>query len=82
MVSVSSGLSQTTALDCVPPPKPYANLPDDMIEEYRDELGMEFSDYFTEAQRYLQCLQAAEDTVREEIDSALEDYERLRTRNN
>ncbi|WP_188129785.1 hypothetical protein [Roseivivax sediminis] len=53
-----------------------------MIEEYRDELGMEFSDYFTDAQRYLQCLQAAEETVRDEIDSALEDYERLRSGNN
>ncbi|SFE87383.1 hypothetical protein SAMN04515678_12034 [Roseivivax sediminis] len=43
---------------------------------------MEFSDYFTDAQRYLQCLQAAEETVRDEIDSALEDYERLRSGNN
>lgn len=82
MVSASPGLPQTTALDCVPPPASDPNLPDDVIEEYRDELGMEFSDYFTDAQRYLQCLQAAEETVRDEIDSALEDYERLRSGNN
>ncbi|WP_417743824.1 hypothetical protein [Salipiger sp.] len=70
-------VAQTTALDCVPPPVPSADLPQDVIEEYREELGLEFSDYFTEAQRYLQCLQMAEATARQDIDAALEAYARL-----
>lgn len=72
-----SALAQTTALDCVPPPVPTADLPGDVLEEYRDELGLEFSSYFTEAQRYLQCLQLAEETARQDIDAALEAYARL-----
>jgi hypothetical protein len=70
-------LAQTTALECVPPPVPTADLPRDVLEEYRNELGLEFSNYFTEAQRYLQCLQLAEETARQDIDAALEAYARL-----
>ena len=73
----NSAVAQTTALDCMPPPVPSADLPRDVIEEYRDELGLEFSDYFTEAQRYLQCLELAEETARQDIDAALEAYARL-----
>lgn len=76
----SPAASQTTSLDCVPPPAPYSDLPQNVIDEYRDELAMEFSDYFTEAQRYLQCLQMAQATARAEIASALEAYEALRAR--
>lgn len=72
-----SALAQTTALDCAPPPVPTADLPQDVINEYREELGFEFSNYFTEAQRYLQCLQLAEETARQDIDAALEAYAHL-----
>ncbi|WP_417725795.1 hypothetical protein [Salipiger sp.] len=78
MILVDGAVAQTTALDCVPPPAPHADLPSNVIDEYRDELGMEFSDYFTRAQRYLQCLQRARETAREEINAALKAYEKLR----
>ncbi len=73
--------AQTTALDCVPPPVPTADLPQDVLEEYRNELGLEFSSYFTEAQRYLRCLELAEETARQDIDAALKAYARLQVIN-
>lgn len=79
IILTSHAAAQTTALDCVPPPTPSADLPRDVIDEYREELGMEFSDYFTEVQSYLQCLQMAEITARQEIEATLEAYEKLRS---
>lgn len=69
--------AQTTALDCVPPPLPYADLPAGVVDTYRDQLRLDYSGYFDAAQRYLQCLARAEATARTEIDTAVADYTRL-----
>lgn len=73
----ASSLAQTSALDCVPPAIPYSDLPADVLADYRDELRLEYSEYFDAAQRYLQCLERAQATAHGEINQALETYTRL-----
>ncbi|OWU66521.1 hypothetical protein ATO3_27800 [Marinibacterium profundimaris] len=68
--------AQTTALDCIPPPLPYADLPAGVVDAYRDQLRLDYSECFDAAQRYLQCLARAEATARTEIDTAVADYTR------
>ena len=43
----TSAVAQTTALDCVPPAPPLMGYDEAMLQEYRDEIGLEYLDYFT-----------------------------------
>lgn len=71
----AAALSQTVF--CLPPAVPL--LPNDpkMLIEFRAELSAEFSQYFTDAQDYLNCLQQAHGATRLEIESAIRDYTAL-----
>ena len=76
----ASAVAQTTALDCVPPAPPLMGYDEAMLQEYRDEIGLEYSDYFTLAGQYLRCLEAAKSAVSAEIQVAIEAYNRLPTK--
>ena len=76
----ASSVAQTTALDCVPPASPLMGYDEAMMQEYRDEIGLKYSDYFTLAGQYLRCLEAAKSAVSAEIQVAIEAYNRLPTK--
>jgi hypothetical protein len=72
------GVAQgATALDCLPPIPPAPVTDAATRDEYRIEIGQEFTAYFDEAQAYLRCLDAARATVSEEINRAIRDYQAL-----
>ena len=72
-----SAVAQTTTLDCVPPAPPLMGYDEAMLQEYRDEIGLEYSDYFTLAGQYLRCLEAAKVSSEAEIRSAIEAYNQI-----
>ena len=76
----TSAVTQTTALDCASPAPPLMGYDDAMMQEYRDEIGLEYSDYFTLAGQYLRCLEAAKSAVSAEIQVAIDAYNRLPTK--
>ena len=76
----TSAVVQTTALDCVPAAPPLMGYDEAMMQEYRDEIGLEYSDYFALAGQHLRCLEAAKSAVSAEIQIAIEAYNRLATK--
>jgi hypothetical protein len=71
----AAALSQTVF--CLPPAVPLLPNDPEMLIEFRAELSAEFSQYFTDAQDYLNCLQQAHGATRLEIESAIRDYTAL-----
>ena len=76
----TSAGTQTTALDCMPPAPPLMGYDEAMMQEFRDEIGLEYSDYFALAGQHLRCLEAAKSAVSAEIQIAIEAYNRLATK--
>lgn len=74
--SIAAPLSAQT-VHCIPPLLPL--LPGDRSVqiEYRAELSEEYNQYFTDAQSYLNCLQHAQRATRDDIHTAIEDYNAL-----
>jgi hypothetical protein len=66
-----------TALDCLPPIPPAPVSDAAVRDEYRVEIGQEYSAYFDEAQAYLRCLDAARTAITEDINRAIQDYQAL-----
>ncbi len=62
---------------CLPPAVPLLPHDPEMLIEFRAELSAEFSQYFTDAQDYLNCLQEAHGATRLEIEDAIRDYTTL-----
>lgn len=62
---------------CVPPLVPLMPGERTTQIEYRDELSTEYARYFDEAQTYLNCLVAAQNATRTEIERAIRDYSAL-----
>jgi len=71
----AAALSQTVF--CLPPAVPLLPNDPEMLIEFRAELSAEFSQYFTDAQDYLNCLQQAHGATRLEIEGAIRDYTAL-----
>jgi hypothetical protein len=72
-----AALAQTTSFDCIPPAMPATGYDAALIREYRQEIGAEFSDYFTAAGRYIRCLEAARMTAEAEVREVIEEYNRV-----
>ena len=62
---------------CLPPAVPLFPNDPQMLSEFRAELSAEFTQYFTDAQDYLNCLQHAHGVTRLEIEDAIRDYTTL-----
>lgn len=69
----TSADTQTTALDCVPPAPALMGYDGAMMQEYRDEIGVEYADCFTLAGQYLRCPEAVKSAVNAEIQTVIED---------
>jgi hypothetical protein len=66
--------AQTTSVDCLPPLVPVSEASARLIEEFENEIRTEFIEYFDDAQRYLNCLNAAQRSGNADINAALSRY--------
>ncbi len=77
LATTSGAFGQTTSMDCIPPLYPMTDASADLVRDFEDQIRAEFSAYFDEAQSYLNCLAAAQNSATEEINDVLEAHRRM-----
>lgn len=60
---------------CLPPVAPGVDLPDDVLRMYRQELSIEFEQYFRATTLYIACLDSERAAVFEEAQSVTRAYQ-------
>lgn len=66
--------AQELRIGCLPPLRPDAALPIDLLRQYRRELSIDFEVYFRDTTAYIACLDAERAAVFEEARAVTQAY--------
>ncbi|OJY28874.1 MAG: hypothetical protein BGP11_02045 [Rhodobacterales bacterium 65-51] len=73
----SAALAQPEVIRCLPPEIPITDLPEEVLVEYRAEIGAEFEAYFMAVSDHITCLDEERTRAMDEARAATEAYTHL-----